>query len=220
MSAITSTVPSAATVDVPLQSLYQQNGIDFADIEIPAIIPPGCSVVFGLYDAQGRFQQFQTIPSGGVSLLAGAPSSVPLVMRMTGNVVIDLGTSAAGTAPVTGQATANAAKQAGTLTAETKVFSVPGSTPFTRVTRDTYLTGFIPGTHSYTEQLEAGPSYASPKAPDAVPTPVLQPDGSYLLHFAWTLSSAVTSCKILLTGTTSDTTKVFSEPKATIALAA
>lgn len=214
LSLISSAIPGPATVDVPLVNLYQQTGIDQVDIALPALIPPGCSVAFGIYDAQGRFQQFAAIPLGGISLLAARPSSLPIVMRMTGNVVIDLAGSVAGAAMAT------AAKQAGTFSVESKVFAVPGGAPFSKVSRDVTLSKFDPATHTYTEQLETGAGYATLTAPTKTIAPALQPDGTYLVHFEWALGTAVTSCKLLMGGNAADTTKVFSEPKVTTNLAA
>ena len=198
---------------IELNLLYLGGGIDNIDLLAPAIVPDGCDILYGtIPSGSPNYTRFGPIdPANPASnLLAGRPSQlrpfVELIVTAATAPVIDLQASA------TGNVGAVSARRGTTLTAESAVRAPKDQNgnplAVTKITRSVTLVGFNPALHTYTEQLETGAGYTTLTAPTATGTPTVQPDGTTLMTFSWTVA-AVTTFKVKQSGTTSDAAQSF-----------
>ena len=204
---------------IEMNPLALSGGIDTLDVLTPAIVPDGCDLRYGTVPNNSQtYIRLGPISASDptTNLLAGRPGQVRLFLELVCTTavapVLDLQASASGSVG------AVSARQAGTLSAESAVRAPVDASnnplAVTKITRQVTLTGFIAGTHTYTEQLETGAGYTTLTPPTTTGTPVTQADGTTLLTFSWTLAAAVTTFKVKYSGTTTDTTKVFTVSKA------
>ena len=203
-----------STGPIELNLLYLGGGIENLDFLVPAIVPDGCDISYGItLQGQAAYTRLGPIDPKDptTNLIAGRPSGIRPFVELGVTTytapIIDLQAS------VSGAAATQASRLATDLRAESvarnPVDANGAAKAVTTVKRKVFLTGFDPNFHTYSESVEFGASYGTVLGPTSYTGPTAQSDGTYLYQATWTLPSAQTSFKNLMLGHTSDTTKQF-----------
>ena len=195
--AINAALFTSAITRVPLSPLQLAGGADLVDIEASLILPEGCSIG---YEVQigGQFVPLQPA-NGAASPLAGNPSNLPVNLVLTGTSTV---------APIvdTSASTSRMSKSGVSLDHVSSVQTPPA--PITTVHKSVIVDGWNSAVQTLTANLRTGTGYGTITAGTQLPD-AIQPDGSLLRQWTWTLGTAVPSFEMEMIGTTSDTTKTF-----------
>ena len=186
---IESAVYNDPRITVSMGSLNLQGGIADFDAQLSALIPDGCAVDYAF-----RYVSDPNNP------LVGSPATINLDILLTCNGALAPIVDLAGSRIVLSRPSA-------AFQHESAIFS-PGFLAKT-FTETVILDGFDPTVHTYGDTLEVGTGLATLTPPDTVPTPVLQPDGSYQVASVWTVPAGALTFRLRRNGARTDPTKTF-----------
>jgi hypothetical protein len=208
-----------STGPLELNLLYLGGGIENLDFLVPAIVPDGCDIIYGItLQGQAAYTRLGPIdPANPQSnLIASRPSGIRPFVELNVTTytapIIDLQASVSGAA----------ATQASRLATDLRAESAPrnpldangNAKPVTTVKRKVFLVGFDPNFHTYQEEVEYGASYGTLLPAGSFTGPTAQSDGTWLYQATFTMPTPQSTFKDLMLGHTSDSTHQFNVKQA------